>query len=131
LKVVRGPFSARIDLSERTLVLMLNRRYAGQFDVQVDPATSVEEGSWSVNQKLLTPGSVGALNSATTTPTEERSILLTNTGGITNQVAILRAVGPASATAAEPVGRVIQLKPADVQDMFDILSLGSQVTIRR
>jgi LysM repeat protein len=131
LKVVRGPFSARIDLSERTLVLMLNRRYAGQFDVQVDPTTSVEEGSWSVNQKLLTPGSVGALNSATTAPSEERSILLTNTGGVTNQVAILRAAGPASATAAEPAGRVIQLKSADVQDMFDILSLGSQVTIRR
>jgi LysM repeat protein len=131
LKVVRGPFSARIDLSERTLVLMLNRRYAGQFDVQVDPTTSVEEGSWSVNQKLLTPGSVGALNSATTAPSEERSILLTNTGGVTNQVAILRAAGPASAMAAEPAGRVIQLKPADVQDMFDILSLGSQVTIRR
>jgi LysM repeat protein len=131
LKVVRGPFSARIDLSERTLVLMLNRRYAGQFSVQVDPSTSVEEGSWAVNQKLLTPGNVGALNSASTAPSEERSILLTNTGGVTNQVAILRAAGPASATAAEPAGRVIQLKPADVQDMFDILSLGSQVTIRR
>jgi hypothetical protein len=131
LKVVRGPFSARIDLSERTLVLMLNRRYAGQFSVQVDPTTSVEEGSWSVNQKLLTPGSVGALNSAAATPSEERSILLTNTGGVTNQVAILRAAGPASATAAEPAGRVIQLKGADVQDVYDILSLGSQVTIRR
>lgn len=131
LKVVRGPFSARIDLSDRTLVLMLNRRYAGQFSVQVDPTTSVEEGAWSVNQKLLTPGSVGALNSASTAPSEERSILLTNTGGVTNQVAILRAAGPASATAAEPAGRVIQLKGTDVQDVYDILSQGSQVTIRR
>jgi LysM repeat protein len=131
LKVVRGPFSARLDLSDRTLVLMLNRRYAGQFAVQVDPTTTVEEGSWSVNQKLLTPGSVGALSSAAPTASEERSILLTNTGGVTNQVTILRAAGPASATAAEPAGRVIQLKGSDVQDVFDILSLGSQVTIRR
>jgi LysM repeat protein len=131
LKVVRGPFSARIDLSDRTLVLMLNRRYAGQFAVQVDPTTTVEEGSWSVNQKLLTPGNVGALNSSATNPSEERSILLTNTGGVTNQLTILRAAGPASATATEPAGRVIQLKGSDVQDVYDILTLGSQVTIRR
>ena len=126
LKVIRGPFSARIDLSERKMVLMLDRRYAGQFSLDVDPASSIEEGYWAVNQKLLTPGNVGMLNSAATA-SEDRSILLTSTNGGANQVTILRGPGP----AADSAGRVIQLKGADVADVYDILSLGSQVMIRR
>ncbi len=129
LKVLRGPFSARIDLSERKMVLMLDRRYAGQFSLDVEPTTSIEEGNWAVNQKLLTPADVGVVN--TGTASEERSILLTSTGGATNQVTILRGAGPASPAATDPAGRVIQLKSTDVQDVYDILSLGSQVTIRR
>jgi hypothetical protein len=130
LKVLRGPFSARIDLSDRKMILMLNRRYAGQFSINIEPTNTVEEGSWSVSQKLLTPGNVGTLGSAQVGSREERSILLTNTGGVTNQVTVLRGVG-SGAPDTEPAGRVIHLQLADVQDMFDILSVGSQVTIRR
>jgi LysM repeat protein len=131
LKVLRGPFSARINLSERKMVLMLDRRYAGQFSLDVEPTTSIEEGNWAVNQKLLTPANVGVVNSASAGASEERSILLTSTGGATNQVTILRAAGPTTPAANDPAGRVIQLKSNDVQDVYDILSLGSQVTIRR
>jgi LysM repeat protein len=129
LKVLRGPFSARIDLSERQMVLMLGRRYAGQFTLEVDPATSIEEGYWAVDQKLLTPGNVGMLNSATT-PSEERSILLTNAGAAAGQVTILRGAG-ASSAGTDSAGRVIQFKGNDVEDVYDILTLGSQVMIRR
>lgn len=125
IKVIRGPFSARIDLSERKMVLMLDRRYAGQFAIEVDPTSSIEEGYWAVNQKLLTPGNIGTLNPAASS--EDRSILLTSTGGSTSQVTILRGPGPAT----DPAGRVIQLKSNDVGDVYDILSLGSQVVIRR
>jgi LysM repeat protein len=131
LKVVRGPFSARIDLSEHKLVLMLDRRYAGQFTVDVEPTSSIEEGYWAVNQKLLTPGNVGMLNAAAAPPGEERSILLTSTNGGTGQVTILRGPGPATSASIETAGRVIQLRSTDVSDVYDILSLGSQVMIRR
>jgi LysM repeat protein len=131
LKVIRGPFSARIDLSEHKLVLMLDRRYAGQFAVDIEPTTSIEEGYWAVNQKLLTPGSVGMTNPAAGTISEERSILLTNTTGGNGQVTILRGPGAASPAATDPTGRVIQLRGTDVEDVYDILSLGSQIVIRR
>lgn len=130
LKVVRGPFSARIDLSERKLVLMLDRRYAGQFALDIDPSTSVEEGYWSVNQKLLTPGSVGMINPSASPAGEERSILLTSTSG-NGQVTILRGPGVPTPGAADPPGRVIKLRGTDVEDVYDILSQGSQVVIRR
>lgn len=131
LKVLRGPFSAMIDLSRRQITMMLDRRYAGQFSIDVDPTVSVEEGHWSVNQKLLTPASAGLAGAAPTTPTEERSLMLTNTTGDASQLTIIRAANSAAPSAAEPAGRVIRLSSTDVGEVYDILSLGSEVVIRR
>lgn len=131
LKVVRGPFSAMVDLSERRLTLMLDRRYAGQFPIEVDPATSVEEGHWLVNQKLLTPASVSMDPASPTTPTDSRSIMLNSVNAESSQIVMIRGGGSGSSAATEPSGRVIRLKAPDVDDVYDILSLGSRVTIRR
>jgi LysM repeat protein len=131
LKVVRGPFSARIDLSDRKMVVMLDRRYAGQFSLDIEPTTSIEEGYWAVNQKLLTPGNIGAFNASAGSSNEERSILLTNTASAAGQVTVLRGPGSTTPTATDTAGRVIQFRGADVNDVYDILSLGSQVMIRR
>jgi LysM repeat protein len=131
LKVVRGPFSALVDLSQRRLTLMLDRRYAGQFAIEVEPTTSEEEGHWSVNQKLITPGNVGQMGSAPTTPTDQKSIMMTNTSDGASQIAILRGANGSAPGSTDPAGRVIRLKIQDVGDVYDILSLGSQVVIRR
>jgi len=130
LKVMRGPFSALVDLSQRRLTLMLDRRYAGDFSIDVDPSVSIEEGHWQVNQKLLTPANAAFSGAGPTTPTEERSLMLASATGAVSQVAILRgATAPNS--LSEPAGRVIRLNPSDAGDIFDILSLGSKVVIRR
>ncbi len=129
LKVVQGPFSALIDLSERRLTLKLDRRYAGQFSIEVDPTTSIEEGLWTINQKLLTPSIARPAMNSPVTGNEERTILLTNSSGGSNQIAILR--GANTSAPGDPMGRVIRLQPSEVEDVFDILSLGSQVVIRR
>jgi len=130
LKVVRGPFSALIDISQRKMTLMLDRRYAGRFSLNLDPSITVEEGHWEVNQKLLTPANVSLPGAGPTTPTEERSLMLSNSHGGATQVAILRGT-MASNSAADPPGRVLKLNPTDAADVFDILSLGSKVVIRR
>ncbi|GAG18190.1 unnamed protein product, partial [marine sediment metagenome] len=126
-----GPFSAVVDLSQRRLTLKLDRRYAGQFAIDVDPATSVEEGHWAVNQKLITPGNVGLIGSSSTTPSDQKSIMMTNSSGESSQIAILRSANESSPGATDPAGRVIRLKTSDVEDVYDILSLGSKVIIRR
>lgn len=130
LKVIRGPFSALIDMSQRKMTLMLDRRYAGQFTLNLDPSVSVEEGHWEVNQKLLTPANVSLPTGGPTTPTEERSLMLSSSSGAAAQVAILRG-SVATASQADPAGRVLRLNPKDAEDIFDILSLGSKVVIRR
>jgi LysM repeat protein len=143
LKVIRGPFSALIDLGDRQLTVMLARRYAGKFAIDIDPQVTVEEGHWQVDQKLVTPGNLGMAVSAPgeqgsstglggSGAMEEESLILTNTASEQSQIAVLR--GPAVASpvvVTEPKNRVIRLKSADVRDVFDILSVGSKVIIRR
>jgi LysM repeat protein len=129
LKVLRGKFSALVDLSERTMTLMLDRRYAGKFAIELDPTTAIEEGQWKVDQKALTPagGVYGQPNGAT----EDRSLLLSNPASPNSQAAVLRGPGNSDPASPQPAGRVIRLKSSDVNDVFDILSVGSRVTIRR
>ena len=57
--------------------------------------------------------------------------MLTNTTKSAGQVVVLR--GPASPTSAtaDPPGRVIRFGQQDVDDVYDILSVGSRVVIRR
>ncbi len=129
LKVMRGPFSALVDISQRKMTLMLDRRYAGEFPLDIDPSVTVEEGHWEVNQKLLTPASASQASTSPITPTEERSLMLTNSNGEASQVAILR--GATSNPLGEPTGRVLRMNPNDATDVFDILTLGSKVVIRR
>ncbi|HCK42333.1 MAG TPA: hypothetical protein DHW22_11970 [Planctomycetaceae bacterium] len=130
LKVVRGPFSAVVDFSKRKLTLMLDRRYAGEFTIEFEPGISIEEGHWTVSQKLLTPTSASLSAPSPGQPTEDRSLTLANASGESNHLAIIRGASQNS-PPAEPLHRVIRLKSRDVSDIFDILSLGSKVIIRR
>jgi LysM repeat protein len=131
LKVVRGPFSALVDLSERKMTLMLDRRYAGKFAIELDPATTIEEGQWKVDQKLLTPAGGGLYEPAAGRPAEDRSLLLSNPASPTGQAIVLRGPGNTDPASAQPAGRVIRMKSGDVNDVFDILSEKSRVTVRR
>jgi LysM repeat protein len=130
LKVLPGPFSAEIDLSERKLTLLLDRMYAGQFALELEPTARVEEGEWKVDQKLLTPA-VGGLYGTPGDATEDRSLLLANTANPASAPAIVRGPGNPDPVSAAPRDRVLRLKAAEVGDVYDILSEGSRVTIRR
>jgi len=129
LKVIRGPFNAKVDLSSRELTLMLGRRYAGRFQVNVDPSLTVEEGSWLVDQKLVTPagGLYGSANGAT----DSHSIVLSNPSTTGGQVAVIRGPSDQARVASEPVERTISLREGDATDLYDIISVGSRVTIQR
>jgi LysM repeat protein len=130
LKVVRGPFSALVDLSERKLTLMLDRRYAGVFPIELDPSATLEEGQWKVDQKLLTPAGGGLYGSAASQG-EDRSLLLSNPAAPSGEAIVLRGPGNTDAASSAPAGRVIRLKSVDINDLYDILSEKSRVTVRR
>jgi hypothetical protein len=127
LKVIRGPFSAFVDLGKRELTLMVQGRYAGRFtiDVGTDPAAlAALAGTYMVRNK----GIRGSQNAAGPAPGPAASSgqLWIDLG---NQVTIeARNDAPMSRLrAAGPIG----LAPQDMEDVFGILSVGSRVLIQR
>jgi LysM repeat protein len=129
LKVVRGPFSAVVDLHRNELTLEVDGRYAGTFAVSVPPGTVVE-GQWLVEQKLA-----GSQNSVTpaayaAAPAADRSIVLRNAAGAPAGGPVLTiASGPATGTTTGAAA--IRVAPQDAEDLSDILSIGSRVIVRK
>lgn len=113
IKVLQGPFQAVVDLSESELVLNIAGRYAGRFPVQLD-GTAASESQWKVADKQVTPG---------------RSLVLQNAANPSSQPIVLGEALPSTFDPNTP-GR-ISVADADLNDLFDILSVGSEVTIRR
>ena len=129
LKVVRGPFHAEIHLERRELVLLTaDNLYAGRFRIGVGSEHPPQEGTFAVSEKVENPvyygreRAIGAEDP--NNPLGERWI------GLGKQMSIHGTNNPESIGRTDLPGS-ISLTEQDVEDVFDILSLGSRVTIRR
>jgi LysM repeat protein len=134
LKVVRGPFSALVDLDLKQLTLMVGERYAGKFQITVPSAAAVTEGQWTVGEKIVVPSTSVAQSAYTPGPaTVDRAIVLRGAAAVGQSGAgasltIGSGGAPASLTAAPPA---IRVSPQDAEELSDILSIGSRVVIQR
>lgn len=129
LKVVRGPFTAIVDLHRSELTLEVDGRYAGTFAVAVPPGVNVTEGQWTVDQKLGGARPVTAAAYTATPAAADRTIVLrsaANPGGTPGGPILTIASG-----AAAPGASALRVAPQDAEDLSDILSIGSRVTVRR
>lgn len=117
LKVVRGPFFAVVDAERQELALMVADRYAGRFTVKTEGAAA-GEGEWVVTQKQ-SPMAGG--DSA-------KHVVLQQPGGPAEAATIVLA--PASVNPPNASG-AIRVSPQDQNDLFDILSVGSKVIVRK
>lgn len=128
LKVVPGPFHAVIDLAKYELTLMIQDHYAGRFSIGVGQDQPDLEGTYVVRDKVLNPtyyGRDGEIEADDPrNPLGERWISLGDRIGIhgTNDP---RNVGQTQSSGS------ICLGERDIEDIFDILSVGSRVVIRR
>lgn len=124
LKVLRGPFQAEVDLARGELVVLLEDRYAGKFPVRVE-GTAPADGVWSVEQKRLdetrrpTVGAVVATGAGV-----EPAVVFANAAG-------QRVELSASTTPATGANGRLSVASNDLADLYDILSVGSSVTVRR
>jgi len=128
LKVIRGPFSAVVDLENYELTLMLGRRYAGRFPIGVGEDQVRLEGTYTVQSKVPNPpynGPDGMIPAGdANNPLGELYIDLGHYVGIhgTNNPAELHRTA----------GRgTIRLAERDIDDLYGMLSVGSEVVIRR
>jgi len=126
LKVVRGPFSAIVDLDRKELVLMLDKRYAGRFAISPPRDRAVGEGEWVVAKVSEAP-QLGQ---------RQRWIVLTRQDAASSPgqpSMILTSVSPEllrqqGTNFQDPL---VGLSQTDAEDLADILSIGSRVVVRR
>jgi len=134
LKVVRGPFTATVDLHRSELTLEVDGRYAGTFPVTIPPGATVAEGQWLVEQKTgATPGGVSAASYPSAPAAAELAIVLRSAASAAGSptaptITITSAAAPATPGTAATALRV---SPQDASDLSDILSIGSRVVVRR
>jgi LysM repeat protein len=135
LKVLHGPFSATVDLGKGQMTLLLDGRYAGRFPITLEPNAAASEGQWSIEQKLSSPSTntTGAASSvyAVAGPAVVDHVLVLRkespTGG---EISITSgSTSPSAPTAAAPPA--FHLAPKDADEVADILSVGSRVTVKR
>ncbi|MCA9246939.1 MAG: L,D-transpeptidase family protein, partial [Planctomycetales bacterium] len=134
LKVVRGPFSAVVDVTNKEMVLLLDGRYAGRFDIGVGQERPDLVGEFSVKSKLLNPPYYGQNESVEAgqpdNPLGGHFLGLTDVSGQSvGPIAIHGTNDPANLTS-DPRG-FIRLSPQDAEHAYYILGRGSSVIIRR
>lgn len=122
LKVVQGPFSAKIDMTHNELSLEVDGCYAGRFPITIENGAIIPAGEHEVlrkeanpqffdqdKQRVLSPGDP-------TNPYGGHAIHLD--GGI-----VLHGTGGP--------GGSISVSKADSEYLYEILSVGSKVTVQR
>jgi lipoprotein-anchoring transpeptidase ErfK/SrfK len=129
LKVVRGPFQAVVSLEHRELTLLTgDGSYAGRFKIGIGNEHPPQEGTFVVAEKVANPVYYGRERAISAedpqNPLGERWI------GLGNHVGIHGTNNPESIGRGDLPGS-ISLNERDVADVYDILSVGSRVTIRR
>jgi lipoprotein-anchoring transpeptidase ErfK/SrfK len=129
LKVVRGPFEAVVSLQNRELTLLTgDGSYAGRFKIGIGGEHPPLEGTFSVSEKVVNPVYYGRDRAISAedpaNPLGERWI------GLGKNLGIHGTNNPESIGRTDLPGS-ISLSQRDVEDVYDILSLGSRVTIRR
>jgi lipoprotein-anchoring transpeptidase ErfK/SrfK len=134
IKVIPGPFSAMLDVGADRLTLFLDGCYAGSFpvaDVGGDVATRVGSGTpveFTVSQKTTAPiynSQQGEIEAGA--PANPLGGHLLQLGG---ELAIHGTNPNASPGIKQPEAGV-RMSAADIVDVYDILTVGSRVVIRK
>jgi lipoprotein-anchoring transpeptidase ErfK/SrfK len=124
IKVIPGPFRAEVNLNRNELTLFLGELYASRFPISTGSDPNPQPGSYSVVAKDRNRNYYGA----------GAPILATDAnnpyGGYVIDLGNQISIHGASSSSNDKLG-CISLSPADVADVYGMLSSGSQVTIKR
>lgn len=127
LKVVPGPFRADVNLAASELTLFLGEMYAGRFPFALGNEPP-QPGSYKVLDKLTNRTYYAA--DGRTIPANDPG---NPYGGAWIDLGHEVSIHGSPISSAAPVATLgcISLSPQDARDVFGILSVGSEVTIRR
>lgn len=120
LKVVRGPFGALVDKSRRQLSVFLGPLYAGSFNIGFGQDRPPVDGQFSIIEKTAFQPPPGAMP-----PSGAVSHQLNLGSGMS-----LHTDGGEAPLDNDRARGCIRLQSAQSSDVYDILSVGSQVIVR-
>ena len=127
LKVVRGPFNATVNGEKSELTLWLGGRYAGRFPLAMGPEFKAIVGPFVVHEKIRVHPERGNQPWIRLAPGYGTS---SNIPPADPQVGIAGMQRLEAVSQGSNPGQIgVSLK--DANDLFDILSRGSKVTIQR
>jgi len=126
LKVLRGPFDAVIYLHRRELVLMLQGKYAGRFRIGIGTDARQCEGSYQVREKTRFPRYFS--DSGVYEAGDPRNPLGPKWIGLEGRLGIHSTDDPAQFDNPQAPGSIF-VSAKDMEDLFDILTIGSRVTV--
>lgn len=135
LKVIKGPFSAVVSLSDLSMTVHAHGYYVRRYPVGVGKDGSTPIGSFHVVLKEFNPkyyGSDGVVmeRDDPANPLGERWIGLDDGNGQPTSYGIHGTIDPGSIGKAESRG-CVRLRNEDVAEVYDLLGVGSEVIIRR
>jgi LysM repeat protein len=132
IKVVKGPFSAVIDVNKRQFTLLLDGSYAGSFQLG-DLGAAVAKNAQPIQELTITQKTVGPIYNGPAgevAPGDPNNPLGQRLLGLGSEFALHGAPKTPSQQSTMPEGG-IRLSDQDLVEVFDILTVGSRVTIRR
>ena len=128
IKVMNGPFAVVVDLSRFELTVHTQGHFVARFPIGIGKDNKTPQGKFTVLDKLEDPTYYGpdgiVAHDDPKNPLGERWIDLGNSIGIHG------TIDPDSIGKAQSRG-CIRLVNADVEDLYDLLTVGSEVVIRK
>ena len=128
LKVIEGPFSAVVDLSDFRMTIHAHGHFVGEFPVGIGRDGTTPIGKFTVKEKLADPTYYGpegvVAHDDPNNPLGEYWLDLGDSYGIHG------TIDPDSIGKAESKG-CIRLRDADISAVYDLLGIGSEVLIKR
>lgn len=134
LKVIKGPFSAVVDLTDFSMTVHAHGYYVRRYPVGIGKDGTTPIGSFHVVSKLSNPtyygpdAVIGPDDPAN--PLGERWIGLDDGNGQPTSYGIHGTIEPGSIGKSESRG-CVRLRNEDVAEVYDLLGVGSEVIIRR
>lgn len=134
LKVLQGPFSVVADLSRYELTVHAHGYYVTRFSIGVGKDRSSPVGTFKVTDKVQDPtyyGPDGVIaHDDPQNPLGERWLAINDDAGTLQGYGIHGTIEPDSIGKAESRG-CLRLRDRDIEVLYDLLSIGSEVIIRR
>ncbi|MCA8998900.1 MAG: L,D-transpeptidase family protein [Planctomycetaceae bacterium] len=134
LKVIEGPFAAVVDQDQFLLTIHAHGYYVASFPIGIGAEGKTPLGTFHVKDKLADPtyyGPDGTIaHDDPTNPLGEYWIEINDDVGSLSGIGIHGTIDPDSIGTPSSRG-CVRLRDADIAAVFQLLSIGSEVVIRR